>query len=719
MPSRLHWIFWLCGVLLVSSLVSACQPPSSESPQSSSKNNPDWIALQVSQEGIYRISAAEIRNAGLEIDRFQAESLVIWRRGYEIPFMVTEQGAAVLFYAALPASPYSAFDTYWLMRKQDRDRIAPHLQLDQSETGVASISEPIGVDIPAGAADRIIRRLLFEENSLYTPQVEEGDRWLWRSFSAPDSWSFEFDLATSDGGPGHLQVRTWARTEAPGPVDHHWELTINGQSLGSSQWDGRGVHDFELSIPAGTLKPEQNRLEVHALDDLGLIADIVYLDRIELKYTAHPVPDTDTLVFQAVGETLKLEGFTDSIAGFLFGAQSYESVPLGELKQTENLAVIPGQRYWLSGPEGYLTPAEIRPGWIDPELLSASQAAQYLAIGPADLLASLNELLELRSSQGLTTRALDVDTLYNQFNGGFPEPEAIQRYLQFADQNWPSAPRYVLLVGDSIYDMRGYLSAPDANRLPVFLVDTIYGGQTASDIPFSLLDEDELPDLAVGRIPARTTQQVQKLVNKILAYEAGLPDQKNGSILAIADGQDPNFAADASRFLEQFPAPAVTQLLQPQTGSNDAAAQVLHAIQGGHWLVAYFGHGSIDMWGRDRLLTTTDVAQLDNPAATTILLNMTCLTGFFVHPQTVSLAEAMLFQEPGGAVVVLAPSSLTLPGDQGFLSRALSAALNDSGALRIGDVLLTARRSIPQGTPGTRDVLLTFLLFGDPATRIR
>jgi len=719
MSSYLRWIVWLCGVLLASSLVCACQVPSSEITQNSSKINPDWISLQVAQEGVYRISASEMSDAGLEFESFDADSLIIWHRGHTVAFTVIDQGAAVLFYASPPASPYAAYEPYWLMRRQDRDRITPYLQFDQSETGVKAVTNPPEIDWPIGAADRVVSRILLEENHLYTPQVEQGDRWLWRSFSAPDSWSLEFDLPMSDGGPGRIQVRAWARTEAPGPVDHHWEFSINGQLAGDEQWDGRGVYTFELSIPAGVLQSGKNRLELHALDDLGLKADIVYLDRIELEYTARPDPDADTLVFQALGDTLNLAGFSGSIAGFMLAEQPQDTIPLGEFAQAENLAVIPGQRYWLSSPEGYLTPAEIRPGWVDPELLSASQAAHYLAIGPSDLLAPLAELLELRSSQGLTTRAVDVEAIYNQFNGGFPEPEAIQRYLQYSAQHWPSAPRYVLLVGDSTYDMRGYLSAPDANRLPVFLVDTIFGGQTASDIPFSLLDEDELPDLAVGRIPAQTPQQVRKVVNKILAYEAGLADQNTNSILAIADGQDQNFAADAKRFLDQFPAPATTQLLQPQAGSSNAAAQVLQAIQGGHWLVSYFGHGSIDMWGRDRLLTTADVAQLDDPAAATILLNMTCLTGFFVHPQTVSLAEAMLFQEPGGAVVVLAPSSLTLPGDQGFLSRALSAALINSDESIIGDILLTARRSIPLDSPGTRDVLLTFLLFGDPATRVR
>jgi len=79
----------------------------------------------------------------------------------------------------------------------------------------------------------------------------------------------------------------------------------------------------------------------------------------------------------------------------------------------------------------------------------------------------------------------------------------------------------------------------------------------------------------------------------------------------------------------------------------------------------------------------------------------------------------MLFQQPGGAVAVLAPTSLTLPGDQSYLSGSLADGVKTTSPVLIGEVLLHARRKIPLDYPGAKDVLLTFLLFGDPALRIR
>jgi hypothetical protein len=69
-------------------------------------------------------------------------------------------------------------------------------------------------------------------------------------------------------------------------------------------------------------------------------------------------------------------------------------------------------------------------------------------------------------------------------------------------------------------------------------------------------------------------------------------------------------------------------------------------------------------------------------------------------------------------VAVFAPTSLTLPGDQSFLTRAFGEAFLAEPNLPLGDLLLKARRQIPVATAGALDVMQTFLLFGDPAMKL-
>ena len=136
--------------------------------------------------------------------------------------------------------------------------------------------------------------------------------------------------------------------------------------------------------------------------------------------------------------------------------------------------------------------------------------------------------------------AVPVQAIYDQFGDGRVDPEAIRSFLQYAAQHWAVKPQYVLLVGDASYDTLNYTTSPQANRLPTFLVQTVYGGETASDVVFAQLDDDEKPDVAIGRVPARDADQVRAFVAKTIAYEKSAPaGEWRSRVLAVADGQEP------------------------------------------------------------------------------------------------------------------------------------------------------------------------------------
>jgi hypothetical protein len=276
----------------------------------------------------------------------------------------------------------------------------------------------------------------------------------------------------------------------------------------------------------------------------------------------------------------------------------------------------------------------------------------------------------------------------------------------------------VLLAGDASYDTLNFTTPPEANRVPTFLVQTVYGGETASDVGFAQLDEDEQPDIAIGRVPARAAEQVRTFVAKTLAYEQDAPPGEwRARVLAVADGQEAIFRDEAQRFLDQFSGYQTT-LLNPPAGAPQASADIVRDVNEGRAIVGYFGHGSVTQWGKDNVFTVKDVAALQNGARLPVVVNMTCLTGLFTHPRVQSLTETLLWQTDGGAVALLAPTSLTLGSDQSFLSDALVQALLKDRAARLGDVFVQAQRAVPAQGSGTQDVLRTFLLFGDPALKI-
>jgi hypothetical protein len=228
-------------------------------------------------------------------------------------------------------------------------------------------------------------------------------------------------------------------------------------------------------------------------------------------------------------------------------------------------------------------------------------------------------------------------------------------------------------------------------------------------------------DIYVGRVPARSSQQVRTFVEKNIRNEKQqLAAKPHLNILAVADGEGETFSDEAQGFLNLFPEAYQTQLFAPSAGVTGANKQIIDYINQGYMLIGYFGHGSINMWGKDRLFSSEDISKLTNGNIFPLFVNMTCLTGLFTHPKVDSLAEGLLWYPNGGAVAVLAPTSLTLPLDQSYLYRALIQGYLDAPDKSIGELLQQARveMSVNNNNQSTEDVMLTFLFFGDPTYKL-
>ena len=307
-----------------------------------------------------------------------------------------------------------------------------------------------------------------------------------------------------------------------------------------------------------------------------------------------------------------------------------------------------------------------------------------------------------------------LEGIVDQYTYCFPEPEAIKRFLVEATQNWDIDPKFLLLLGDASFDPRDNLGLVETNILPTYFVHTQYGGQTASDMPFGDLDDDGSPDIALGRIPASSAEDVSIFVRKTLAYENNRAGQAGEfRLLAVADGQDAGFQYDAQRFADSFSLDTEKLVFAPEAGTSDVNEAIQEYFSDGYSVVAYFGHGSVVMWGKDQLFTVEDAENLTNMQYP-VMINMTCLTGFFIHPKTESLTETLLFNPTGGAVAILAPTSLTLPGDQSFLSSPLGEAFAAGDLGRLGDIFLFSQSQMNTEVRGVQDVMVTFLRFGDP-----
>jgi len=98
----------------------------------------------------------------------------------------------------------------------------------------------------------------------------------------------------------------------------------------------------------------------------------------------------------------------------------------------------------------------------------------------------------------------------------------IQDFLAYAESSWKKKPRFVLFAGDASYDPKNYLGFGDSDFVPTRLIDTQFM-ETSSDDWFSDFDSDGIADMATGRLPARTGEELATMVSKIINYGGAGP----------------------------------------------------------------------------------------------------------------------------------------------------------------------------------------------------
>lgn len=671
------------------------------------------VKIFTREAGVYEINVEELTNLGLIESPQELEDLRLLNRGQQLDLWIDERSQYVRFYAGRAASAYSLGNIYLLVDEKQVIRYA-------SESGLSGsgIPELDYMELPVQEG-YYLANIHLEENEHYQPQVEVGgDHWLWETIYSGNSQSIPITLDKPGSGVGFINVSVWSSTEASVSPDHHLRLAINGSVIVDESWDGRGQHFLLGEIEPGVLREGENEVVIEAPGDLDILADLYSLNWIEIIYPRQPLAISDRLEFTQPDEQLPLRGFSGLVS--IYEIPETEQAKLVATNiEPESFKFISGRRYLVVGPAGYLQTKGMVPFKSLDFEDETFQGAEYLAIGPESLLAPLQPLLDYHSSQGLRTHAVSSEAIFDGFNGGYPEPGAIANFIRYAHANWEIQPKYILLVGDASYDPKSYQSTGGGNLLPAYFIDTIFGGETVSDVIFGQVNTDPWPDLAIGLLPARTQDQIRVLVEKTLNFENNRAHTSNSShVVAIADGQEQSFSRDAQAFLDYFSEVVNEELFAPTPGDSAATDRIVQYFKAGPDILAYFGHGSVRMWGKDRLFTTEDVAHLNNSQQPTIVINMTCLTGLYTHPDQESLAEALLWTPKGGAVAVLAPSSLTLPSDQSFLTEALVKALINDESLTLGSAHLKARRAIVLESDGALDVMRTFMLFGDPALQL-
>jgi hypothetical protein len=675
--------------------------------------------LHTTRRGLYGVRFEEVfpgRVRGLPVSVLRLQ-----RDGQAVPFRVSPRaevfgpGSTLFFHAEREArsTDFTGEVAYELVRSGDGKGMET---VEAAPAGPAVASAALG--LVAAEVNRIYQSGL----------LEAEDVWVWEAVPSGSARKKTMTLSGVDAGSavdGRLAVFLEGASESGTGVDHHVRVSVNGTVVGEATFGGRRPFRLEAVVPASLFEEGENEIAVENVGDTG-VPSLFFLDRWEVSPPRTPKASEGSFRGQWTHSgTVEVSGLEGPATVLDVTEGSGEPSPrwltgVVLLRDGVRFQAEAGRSYLAVSPAGLLKPRIVHPP--PSTLRGVSNRADYLLIAPESFLGAAEPLLLHRASQGLAVKAVSLEEIGREFGHGRPSGEAIRAFVRHAYHEWakPSV-RYVVLLGDATYDPRRFSATTTLDSpLPALWGKTSWLWTALDPVLGAVNGEDEVPDVAVGRIPATTVEEAERLIGKLLAWE-GSGQGLEGKALLVADNKDAagDFEWNVADIRSSFLGGRETEVLKVgELGAAGTRPAVQAAFDGGLGLASYVGHGGSAVWASENVWTTWDAASLRAESRQPLLLTLNCLNGYFVGTNFESLAESLVKAEGRGAIAAFSPSGLSVDGPAHQYHRAVMAELTSGRHERLGDAVLAAQTAYAE-TGLMPELLSIYHLFGDPATRIR
>ena len=364
---------------------------------------------------------------------------------------------------------------------------------------------------------------------------------------------------------------------------------------------------------------------------------------------------------------------------------------------------------------------------------NSTTQANYIIIGPEEFKNASIDLLEIRGPAAYAS----LEVIYDEFSAGNSDPMAIRNFIQWSQEYWTEpAPNIVLLLGDGGYDYR------NINGYSSILVPTIQVQSSRTYATDDLLASiyGNIPEVALGRYPAKNIQDVSRFIEKIktiensptfgpwrqkvtlIADDAARPEPNHGS---IATGQSHTINSEQIADLIPLSVDVEKLYMMEYPEVSDASAYgvikpeatqaLFNTLENGTAIISYIGHGSPFQLAQEKLLDLSrgDINQISTGTKLPLWIVGTCSFGWFDDPLNDSFAEELIKADMNCASMVISTTrAITVVGNERYTSDLFEGIFKDGKISNkpIGLIL----QSIKDGTSESQ----YFHLFGDPGLKV-
>lgn len=652
--------------------------------------------------------------------------------------------------------------------------------------------------------DHAPHRLHFEQNNTENFNLRDEDGWLWEDLRGRgDRRRYTLDLESPASGDGFVTARLYSHGSAGSDNVRAVELSIGSTPTVQWAWS-HGNQTSTQSVTGcfeGLAVAGANDFFVDAdLEAFPTSADLIYTAWFDVEYDRRLLARNGWLKFFSAPAAPTLPqppvgtGCTTLPAGMDYGSRAYRLLgfdappsqiflldvtdpraPVKLVDWTAQNAAPPhnirfsdpgatGVRWYVACTQAAAKPlpagrvADLR------NLRDTSNGSEYLVIYHPDFREGAERLVALRNAAWgrPAAMAVDVEDVYAEFGWGMKDPGAIRDFLAYTLTSWANgAPLYVALVGDAVFDTKGYLSGSPPDLMPTWTEryrqnsvqyldsDNVYFYST--DDYFAYLDpNDYLPltepavDLAVGRYPAATTEILDAMLDKLESYLSyRMPGQWQNRFLLVADDErvldpntrEPNHTVEVETLARERVPPAMDKVKvylvnYPRDAFSkkpEAQAAFIEEFTRGALMTTYTGHGDQNTMAQEEVFVAQKVSQLLNEERYTIFSTFSCTVSRFDLISGSSMTELLLQYDRGGAVSTFASSGLVFSTPSATLNQVwLGEMYGTPYPIRtytrdprsLGLAALSAK-NIVNVNGGLRRNSEKYVLLGDPALEVR
>lgn len=749
----------LCALLFVFGLLTSAWADSSRYASESVLNSGKWVKIQVAEDGIYKLTAADLKKMGFSnLDKVAVYGYGGWPLDEDfsttyiddVPEVAVWRSADyLLFYGKGPRKwEYSSSDKSFIHTNNPYSNYGYYFVTEKETAGRT-------MEKAASAAGATLQVTTFDDYVLHEEElvsVNSSGRELYgESFTSTLSRDFTISVPgiTNDEGKATLSFISRGNGTITMNVDGN-ALISGSVSVPSDEyevarelyreraWMADKGETVKVNIGYSTTGHKNVHLNYFRLQmkrQLKVYDNYTFFRSLSARGNASRFviqgADASTLVFDVTDGVNPQQMETS-----LNGTELSFSIP-ASASLREFVVVKPSQ-----------IKAPVTVGEVANQNLHALPQQDMIIIAQPNFTTQAERLAEAhRTKDNLTVRVVTPESIYNEFSSGTPDATAYRRFMKmFYDRKTSEAdaPKYLLLFGDGSFDNRKLTSAwksvDMSNMLLTYQTENSLSSQSyVIDDYFGFLDDADNKKslqnkklcLGIGRFPIRTVEQATQMVDKVISYmeNRNIGSWKNNLCFMADDGSNTDgFMTEHMEFADQLagyvesehPEFLVNKLYydaykKDMTAGTypDVRSGLQKLLKDGLLLFNYTGHGGTTALSDEKVLTQTDINQFTYTHLP-VWVTATCDFTRFDDLNTSAGEDVFLNKSSGGialfTTVRVAYSRPNFP-------------INDNVIRNLFERNNGRRRTLGEVMQATKNTLssvykLGFCLIGDPAVKM-